>query len=294
MSVSPITVDETLCRQCGACVQECSRHISLTGQSGSHVDHTDPLCGSCLHCYAVCPTGAVTLPTGYEPFDDDPARLETVTPETLEYFLAFRRSTRRFKQTSVPRELIERVVQAGRYIPSGGNRHAYEFTVLTDDGVKQQLLEIFAAYYERIRKLMSNKLLVSLVTPFLSPYKRAFMSDPDYGTRMKDVLDRFHRGDDPVFYRAPVVIILHTTAMIPTPQEDCLLAGYNMVMTAQTLGLGTCFVSLAQKGISGNEEAKELLGIDPKAAVTAVVLMGYPEITYHRAVPKPQHDINWV
>jgi nitroreductase len=241
----------------------------------------------------VCPADAIQLSPDLHPLDDDSGYLDAITPEALEYFLAYRRSTRRFRDKPVPQDLIARVVQAGRYIPSGGNRHAYEFTVLTDERIKQQLLEKFSKYYDRIRKLMSNAVVKSIATLFLGAYERAFLNDPDYGERMKDLLDRFHAGGDPVFYRAPVVIIIHSKELIPTPKEDSFLAGYNIVLMAQTLGLGTCFVSLAQKGLNANKHYKALVGIPPEDSVNAVILMGYPDVKYHRAVPKAEKHIHF-
>jgi nitroreductase len=286
-----LTVDKTLCRACGACVEECVHHLVAPG--GKHVDHSNPRCERCLHCYAVCPAGAIQLPEEYVPLAEADAWRD-VSPEALESLLAVRRSTRRFQQKPVPRELIARVVDAGRYVPSGGNRHAYEFTVLTDPAVKQELLAEFSRYYGRIRKLMGYPALLKVAGLFLSPYERAFLSDPDYGRRMKVLLDRFHAGDDPVFYHAPAAIILHTPELIPTPQEDSILAGFAMVLMAQTLGLGTCFVSLAHKGLSASRHCKEMVGIAPQDHIHAVLLLGYPDVSYRRPAPKPEKSIHWV
>jgi nitroreductase len=247
----------------------------------------------CLHCYAVCPTGAIQLPEGYLPLAAADAWRD-VSPEALQSLLAYRRSTRRFQDRPVPRELIAQVIAAGRHIPSGGNRHPYEFTVLTDAGVKEALLDEFARYYGRIRKLMENKALLKMAGLFLGPYERAFLSDPDYGQRMMELLDRFQAGDDPVFYRAPAVIIVHTKELIPTPQEDCVLAGFAMVLMAQALGLGTCFVSLAHKGLNVSKQAKALIGLVPQDSVHAVVVLGYPDVTYRRPVPEQDEPVRWV
>jgi nitroreductase len=212
----------------------------------------------------------------------------------MESLLAFRRSTRRFRQKPVSRDLIARVVAAGCPVPSGGNRHAYAFTVLTDPAIKQALLAEFSRYYSRIRKLMNYSALLKVAGPFLSPYERAFLSDPDYGQRMKELLDRFQAGDDPVFYHAPAVIVIHTPELIPTPQEDSLLAGFAMAMVAHTLGLGTCFVSLAHKGLSASKRCKEMVGIAPQDYIHAVLLLGYPDASYRRPVPKPAKIVHWV
>jgi len=45
---------------------------------------------------------------------------------------------------------------AGRTISSGGNRHAYAFTALTDPAIRQSLLDEFQACCGRIRKLMAT------------------------------------------------------------------------------------------------------------------------------------------
>jgi nitroreductase/NAD-dependent dihydropyrimidine dehydrogenase PreA subunit len=295
---SPLTVDTTLCRACGACVAECTLHwVAPGGLSGAtdnqHVDPSRPDCVHCLHCYAVCPAGAIRLSEEYIPLAEAEAWRD-VRPEALESLRALRRSTRRFQQKPVPRDLIARVVAAGCHIPSGGNRHAYEFTVLTDPAVKGELLAEFSRYYDRIRKLMENSALMTVAGLFLSPYERAFLNDPDYGQRMKELLDRFHAGDDPVFYHAPAAIVIHTGELIPTPQQDSVLAGFAMALVAQTLGLGTCFVSLAEKGLSASKRCKALAGIPAQDHIHAVLLLGYPDVTYLRPTPKPEKAVHWV
>jgi hypothetical protein len=129
---------------------------------------------------------------------------------------------------------------------------------------------------------------------FLGPYERAFLSDPDYGQRMKELLDRFHAGDDPVFYHAPAAIVIHTGESIPTPQQDSILAGFASALMAQALGLGTCFVSLAEKGLNASKRCKALAGIPTNDHIHAVLLLGYPDVTYRRPVPKPEKTIRWV
>jgi nitroreductase len=289
--MNPLTVNATLCRACGACVQECVHHLAAPGSE--HVDHTDPRCERCLHCYAVCPAGAIQLSDKYASLAEADAWRE-VRPEAMESLLAFRRSTRCFQQRPVPRDLIARVVATGCHIPSGGSRHAYEFTVLTDPAVKQALLTELSRYYGRIRKLMAYPAFLKVAGLFFGPAERAFLSDPDYGQRMKELLDRFQAGDDPVFYSAPAAIVIHTPELIPTPQEDSILAGFAMVLMAQTLGLGTCFVSLAHKGLSASRYGKELVGISPQDHIHAVLLLGYPDVSYRRPVPKPEKVIHWV
>ena len=50
-----------------------------------------------------------------------------------------RRSTRRMKPELPPRELIERVIEAGRATPSGGNSQTTHFIVITKPSVLTEL-----------------------------------------------------------------------------------------------------------------------------------------------------------
>jgi hypothetical protein len=160
--------------------------------------------------------------------------------------------------------------------------------------VKQALLDEFLAYYSRMRAFIGNPVVRTLATLFLGAYERAFLSHPKYGRVWRDLIDRFSAGEDPVFYGAPVVLVVHTPELIPTPQEDAILSGFAMVLMAQTLGLGTCFVSLAQKGLSAGKRCKQLVGIAPEDYIHAVIVMGYPDVIYRRPVPKSIEAPHWV
>ena len=194
----------------------------------------------------------------------------------------------------MPRDLVERIIQAGRYIPSGGNRHAHEFTVLSDGAMRERLLVEFQGFYRRMRRLMRSKITRSVVGLTLGPHERAFLSDPEYYRRFEVLLDRLDLGEDPVFYRAPSVVVIHSKAVIPTPKEDCVLAGYNMVLMAQSLGLGTCFVSLAQNALNSSARCKRIIGLDPSDHVYAVVAMGHPAVRFRRPVPKCERRVRWL
>ena len=152
MHARMLAIDETQCTGCGECERECL--LSFERPMRERVDHADPNCEGCLHCYAVCPSGAIELSDGLLPFEDSASAENPVTADALERLFAGRRSTRRFEDRALPPDTLERIVQAGRYIPSGGNRHAHEFTVILDDATKARLLSEFRAFYRRLRSIM--------------------------------------------------------------------------------------------------------------------------------------------
>jgi nitroreductase len=53
-----------------------------------------------------------------------------------------RRSTRKFKEDRVPPESLDRILDAGRWAPSGSNLQPWRFVVVTDEDVKGKIAEI--------------------------------------------------------------------------------------------------------------------------------------------------------
>jgi len=50
-----------------------------------------------------------------------------------------RKSTRDYEQTSVPREMLLKILEAGRIAPSAGNRQPWQFIVVTDAEKRKEL-----------------------------------------------------------------------------------------------------------------------------------------------------------
>ena len=69
--------------------------------------------------------------------------LDVADYDALLGLLKFRRSIRGFKGDPVPREMIEKVLEAGRWAPSGGNAQPWEFLVVENKETIQQLAELY-------------------------------------------------------------------------------------------------------------------------------------------------------
>ena len=57
------------------------------------------------------------------------------------------------------------------------------------------------------------------------------------------------------------------------------------MLAAETLGLGSCWIGVAQGVLSSNDELKELIGI--KGTVSGVISIGYPKVKYYRFPDRP-------
>ncbi|UCF96960.1 MAG: 4Fe-4S binding protein [Spirochaetaceae bacterium] len=57
-----VRIDESRCVDCGACTRECQRHLPVYRESTSAMNALE--CIGCLHCFAVCPQGAISVNFG--------------------------------------------------------------------------------------------------------------------------------------------------------------------------------------------------------------------------------------
>ena len=165
-----------------------------------------------------------------------------------------RRSTRRFQNRSVPEELLEQIIEAGRYAPSGGNSQTTHFFVITDPAVLNTLAEtaqkVFAAM--ELKEGMYRSLASSIFQSKNGSY-------------------RFH-------YNAPVLIVLANQKDYGNNIADCACALENMMIMANALDLGSCWINQL-KWLNEEPEILEYLrsfGLKEEERVYGAVIVGYP------------------
>ena len=125
-----ITIDETRCTKCHFCVDECPARIFTVGPEARVFPVSETVqrvqCNRCGHCVAICPVDAIhhdeLPPDGFKPLSGS-----SIGPDVLQEFLLSRRSIRAFKHQQVPRELIERLIEAGTHAGTASNTQSEGF-----------------------------------------------------------------------------------------------------------------------------------------------------------------------
>lgn len=259
MPIMGITLEK--CITCHQCIDVCVRRNYRMDETQEQIIFDDSRgCLSCGHCIAVCPENAITYrdmrdeALEYEA-NNDPAEL--ISYNTLHQFLRVKRSVRRYKGKKVPKEIIEKVIDSMRYAPTGSNRRTMSCHVISNE--------------EKI------KLLVDSIIDHLEsgvPIKRL--------GRLRD------KGIDPIFYDAPHVLILYSKN--PWDSRNAAIAITYGMLSAQSLGLGTCWIGMAHGTLEENPKIlTEIAGIQDH--VLGVMTFGYPAVKYLRAPPRPPMEI---
>lgn len=167
-----------------------------------------------------------------------------------------RRTIRIFK-TGATEEQLRRIILAGSKAPSGSNRQPWEFIMIDDPQIINQLAEI---KYKQNRKMA-----------------------PGTGETQKDVEGRA-LNQQKWFQNSSVVAVCTTSGQ----SLNGWLAVENMSLAAVAEGLGSNII-----GYAGDEkkEAEKLLGLPGDYELTCVLKFGVPG---EESKPKRRPDFSWL
>jgi nitroreductase len=79
----------------------------------------------------------------------EPTRTDLPSPEATMALLRERRSIRRYRLEPVPDDLLEQVLEAGRWAPSASNRQPWAFIVARDAEVRKEVAAHASFYFVR-------------------------------------------------------------------------------------------------------------------------------------------------
>jgi nitroreductase len=95
-----------------------------------------------------------------------------------------------------------------------------------------------------------------------------------------------------IFYHAPVLILISAVAEGIWNVEDCSLAAENLMLTAYSVGLGTCWIGFAQTYLN-TMDGKKALGLPAAWVSVAPIIVGYPK-SAPPPVPRKESVVHWI
>ena len=138
-------------------------------------------------------------------------------PDIFETIL-HRRSIRRFEPKQIEEAALQQILQAGLYAPSAGGRQGVIFAVCQDREANERLGKI---------KRANSQPRMATATSFVSREQPSIADDP----KLKNA-----------FYDAPTVITMFAPKNFLFSVDDCAVAAENMMLAADALGIGSCYI----------------------------------------------------
>jgi nitroreductase len=181
-----------------------------------------------------------------------------------------RKSVRLYEKKSVPKDIINTIIEAGNLAPSTGdeklveeggkkikitNYQPWRFVIVEDPEFKQKLFQtiepIRANFYESMKETMPEM------------YER--------GVKLYEVMDE---PKDLIFYSAPVILYV----IGPSKNNiGCAMACENIMIAAVSLGLGSCYAGFGAM-VSHNPDVVKILELKEGERIYGPILLGYPKV----------------
>lgn len=175
-----------------------------------------------------------------------------------------RRSTRVFLPEQLKDIDLKAILEAGIYAPSATNKQPWHFTVVQN----KDILDRLSVAFKEIAAKSSNE------------YIRRFSDN-----------EKFH-----VFYNAPTVVLVSGDEKNSYASIDCGAAVENMLVAAESLEIGSCWVGLIAillNSEEGRDFVKEL-GIPEGFKQLHAVCLGSKKINISNAPARRVNTINYI
>ena len=177
-----------------------------------------------------------------------------------------RRSVRLFEHKPIPKNILEKIINAGNAAPSGMNTQNWRFAVVQNPSVRRKFAEVT-----------------------LPKYREWLKNAPETVKNLRAEIDK--KVEDPVYYSAAAVIFVIGRGMVK--DLDCPMVCQNMMLAAHSLGVGSCWVYMGQLALT-DPEVCSIIDVKEGESVYGPIIFGYPKNgQFPPAPPKKPADITW-
>jgi nitroreductase/ferredoxin-like protein FixX len=291
-----IIYDQDVCRKCGLCVMTCTVAI-LEQQGNGSVPKVDKArvesCVCCGQCVAICPQGALShshFPEGtvHSVRSDNLPRYDQV----LE-LIRTRRSKRSFKDKAVEREVVEKVLDAARFGPSGHNEQSTEFVVVQDRDMIHKIGALTAQGLARTAQPFKNAIGRMIMRRMLGPRGAAYLAE--LAPEMEGLADLYNGGTDLILREAPMLLLFCADSVGGTfAGTNANIALHNAALAAESLGLGCYYTGFVVIVSERDDSIASLVGLPETHKIYGALAMGYPRLKFKRWPERNPAKVTWL
>jgi len=290
---SKIKIDIANCTKCKECVKDCVAGLFYFDQdllrlNDSFEDH----CIECGHCEAVCPVNVIHLK-----FHEEGELEHSSVSEEVPMYNSFlnlvlkRRSIRRFKEKAIPKDLIEKLLEVGKYSPTGSNSENVYYTVVQDKTIVGAISKHITNRVTQFANLLED--------PKAREFLKKRRSEEEINLAVENLpktkrqLERIKQGIDFWCWNGELIVI-HGDKTVGGIPSNTALAAANIMLAAETLGLGACSLGYLTYFINESQTIRELIKIPNNHVVGYSLTMGYPNVKYKRIPARKPLRVQWL
>lgn len=268
-----ISVDLEKCKGDGMCAEACPTGRLTRDAEGRPRAAPGGTCIECGHCVAVCPHAALShalLPR--EGFEPAPARGTLPGIEAVRGLMVSRRSVREFRDQTVPRQDLERLLDIARHAPTATNSQNIRWIVTLDPARTRRLSGLVADWWSREEN-----------APPL----------PDGGKPWWVALKE-REGREAFLRRAPHLAVACAPSDYAWANWDGPIAVAYLELAAASMGLGACWAGLITRAAGADPAVIRELGLPEGQQVCGGLMLGLPKYRYRLVPPRKELRADWL
>lgn len=290
---SVIEIDLDNCTKCKACVNDCVAHLFYIKEDTLHIiDDFTEYCILCGHCVAICPVNVITLKTYEEEETNELTNIgDSPDLKSLHNLILKRRSIRQFKKESVPKELIEKLLETARYSPTGSNSENVYYTIIQNKEIVTNISNYVTEKVKRFVKMMDDQ--------DGRENLKSRMSDDEFNLgvenlpKTKAILKNIDGGIDFWCWNGDLIFI-HGDKTLGDIITNSSLAAAHIMLAAETLGIGACSLGYLTFYTNQSKTIKKLINLPINHEVGYSLTIGYPNVRYKRIPPRKPVRVQWL
>ncbi|MBE9511079.1 MAG: nitroreductase family protein [Bacteroidetes bacterium] len=293
-----VRINQELCNACGICGHVCPRHIPETiNQENKKITMISSeriaLCMECGHCVAVCPKHAIKVESLNEEKFISVKELN-IDDNQLLSLLKQRRSIRRYKDKPVPREIINRIIDAAHSSPTGTGQRTTGIIIIDNPKTLASFSEHAYQVYEMLEKLLNNPIGKLIIKR--KKGKKTFRMLQDFVMPGMHWYTRWYKEgkSNEILRDCPALILFHSPIYEPQGEYNCAITAFHAIMMAQVLGIGTCFNDLIPPACNKSPKIREQLNLPADREVYASITMGYSKYQFKRIPPRELAEVRYL
>jgi nitroreductase len=187
-----------------------------------------------------------------------------------------RRSIRHFKPIEIPDNVLEKLLNAMRLAPSGGNCQPRKFIVVRDKLIKSKVAAACAYRIANGRQVLQDWIAEAPVV--------IIGCSVDH----ESAVGYYKDGEVIITYRSALDAEVQgpATGLYSTVETDLAIALDHLTLAATAEGLGSCWI-----GAINEPKLKEILGIPANIHARLAIVIGYP---YEWPDPRPRKALDQI
>jgi nitroreductase len=217
--------------------------------------------------------------------------------------MATMRAMRRLKPDPVPRAMLERLVEAATWAPSGGNEQSYEFVVVDDRSVMRELAALWKRSADAYQAAMEGAAVERMGEEKARPLIRALEYQRDHFAETPAVIVPCYSRSAPLSQGLSLVrgiggvadgarLAARGSRIAALTEAASIYPGVqNLLLCARALGLGA---NITTWHMFLEHEWKRALGIPRSWNTYAVIPVGWPLGRFGPVTRRPAREaIHW-